>query len=76
MSEVNDLLLAEAQKTGDSLKKIRVDIATLAKGINPVGGLTEDEAQALLLKLQAISADAADVDSLTADPAPATEPVV
>jgi hypothetical protein len=76
MSEVNDQLLAEAQKTGDSLKKIRVDIATLAAGINPVGGLTEDEAQALLVKLKAISADAADVDSLTADPAPPQTPVV
>lgn len=73
MSEVNDALLAEAQKTADSLKKIRVDIATLAAGVNPVGGLTEDEAQALLTKLKAISSDAADVDSLTADPAPPTE---
>jgi hypothetical protein len=74
MGEVNDLLLAEAQKTADSLKKIRVDIATLAAGVNPVGGLTEDEAQALLVKLQALSGDAADVDALTADPAPAPEP--
>lgn len=74
MSEVNDQLLAEAQKTADSLQKIRVDIATLAKGINPTGGLTEQEAQDLLTKLKAISADAADVDALTPDPAPPTEP--
>lgn len=76
MSEVNDALLAEAQKTTDSLKKIRVDIATLAAGVNPVGGLTEDEAQALLAKLKLISGDAADIDGLTADPAapPTDEP--
>lgn len=70
MGEVNDLLLAEAQKTADSLAKIRVDIATLAAGVNPVGGLTEAEAQALLTKLQAISGDAKAIDDLTADPAP------
>lgn len=67
MSQTGDELKALAQAAADSLKKIRVDIATLVAGINP-SGLTAEEVAELKNQLTALAGDAADVDSLTADP--------
>lgn len=75
MSEVNDQVQAATDKIAASLVKIRTDIQTLTAQINP-GGLTAEEAQALVVKLNGIVGDAQSIDDLTADPAPATEPTV
>lgn len=66
--ETLDLLKAEAAKTRASLQKIREDIARIAGGIVPSGGLTEEEALDLKADLEGLAGEAAGLDAENPEP--------